>query len=77
MGYINNTQESYYEGGDFGGYQFVPVSDIITNFLLMFTGEGKVIPKASRSEIQMHARRCIQEFSYDIFKTRKNGEIKI
>ena len=77
MGYINNTQESYYEGGDFGGYQFVPVSDIITNFILMFTGEGKVIPKASRSEIQMHARRCVQEFSYDIFKTTKSQEIEL
>lgn len=77
MGYINNTQQSYYEGGDFGGYQFVPVSDIITNFILMFTGEGKVIPKASRSEIQMHARRCVQEFSYDIFKTTKSQEIEL
>lgn len=77
MGFISETQEDYHGGSDIGGYQYVPLADIINNFILMFTGEGKVIPKAKRTEIQMHAKRCIQEFSYDVFKSYKAYEIEI
>lgn len=77
MGFITDTQETYYEGSSFGGYQYIPVADIINNFIIMFTGEGKVIPKARRTEIQMHAKRAIQEFSYDVFKSFKAHEIEI
>lgn len=77
MGFINETNQAYYEGDNIGGYQYVPLGDIINNFLLMFTGEGKVIPKARRTEIQMHAKRGIQEFSYDVFKSHKSQEIEL
>ena len=77
MGFIQETNETYYSGGDLGSYQFVELSSIINNFILMFTGEGKVIPKARRTEIQMHAKRAIQEFSYDIFRTSKSYEIEL
>jgi len=77
MGFINETDQSYYEGNDIGGYQYVSVDDIINNFLIMFTGENKVIPKSNRTEIQMHAKRAIQEFSYDIFKSFKGQEIEV
>ena len=77
MGFISDDNETYYEGSDIGGYQYVPLADIINNFTLMFTGEGKVIPKARKTEIQMHAKRCIQEFSYDVFKSYKSQEIEI
>jgi len=77
MGFINETDQSYYEGNNIGGYQYVSIDDIINNFLIMFTGEGKVIPKSNRTEIQMHAKRAIQEFSYDVFKSFKGHEIEI
>ena len=77
MSFITETNEEYYDGNDFGGYQFVPLKDIVNNFVLMFTGEGKVIPKASNTEVRMHARRAIQEFSYDIFRTYKAQEIEV
>ncbi len=77
MGFISETNENYYENGDIGGYQFIPLSEIVNNFILMFTGEGKVIPKARRTEIQMHAKRAIQEFSYDVFRASKAQEIEV
>jgi hypothetical protein len=77
MGFITENEQSYYNGDNIGGYQYIPLADIINNFILMFTGEGKVIPKARRTEIQMHGRRAIQEFSYDIFKSYKSQEIEL
>lgn len=77
MGFISDSEETYYEGANIGNYQFVNLADIINNFLIMFTGEGKVIPKSNRTEVQMHAKRCIQEFSYDVFRTSKAHEIEI
>jgi len=77
MGFISETQEDYHGGSNIGGYQYVPLADIVNNFILMFTGEGKVIPKARKTEIQMHAKRCIQEFSYDVFKSYKAQEIEL
>ncbi len=77
MGFINETNQAYYEGDNIGGYQYISLADIINNFSLMFTGEGKVIPKARRTEIQMHAKRGIQEFSYDVFKSHKSQEIEV
>lgn len=77
MGFINETNQAYYEGDNIGGYQYVPLGDIINNFLLMFTGEGKVIPKANRTEVSMQAKRAVQEFSYDIFRVKKSQEIEL
>ncbi len=77
MGFINETNQAYYEGNNIGGYQYVPLADIITNFILMFTGEGKVIPKANRTEVSMQAKRAVQEFSYDIFRVKKSQEIEL
>lgn len=79
MGFINENNESYYENpsNEFGQYQFVPLKDIINNFIIMYTGEGKVISKGRRTEVQMHAKRAIQEFSYDVFKVYKSQEIEL
>jgi hypothetical protein len=77
MGLINETNQAYYEGSNIGGYQYVNLNDIITNFILMFTGEGKVIPKANKTEIKMQAKRAVQEFSYDVFRSKKAQEIEL
>lgn len=77
MGLINETNQAYYTGSNIGGYQYVNLNDIITNFILMFTGEGKVISKANKTEIAMQAKRAVQEFSYDIFRSKKAQEIEL
>ena len=45
MGLINTTEQSYYEGNNFGGYQFISLKDIVNNFMLSYVGEEKIIPK--------------------------------
>ena len=49
MGLLDNTTpQEYYDGNDFGNYQFVSLTDIINQFMLVYVGEDKIIPKAKR-----------------------------
>ena len=40
-------------------------------------GEGKIISKVSRTDVQFHGMRAIQELSYDVFRCFKQQEIKL
>ena len=42
MGLINQTQ-AYYDGKDFGNYQFASLNDIINQFMVVYVGEDKII----------------------------------
>mgnify|MGYP003646705632 CR=1 FL=1 len=77
MALLNQTQQDYYDGNDFGGYQFVSLEHIITNFTIAYVGEGKIIPKIRRTDIAFHAQRAIQELSFDTFKSIKSQEITL
>ena len=43
MALVNSTQQAYYDGNDFGNYQFVSLKDIINQFMLIYVGEDKII----------------------------------
>lgn len=86
MGLLNETSEQYYLGADglwnsldenYGAYQFLTLGDIVNNFIIAFTGDDKVISKVSRSEVLMHAKRGLQELSYDVLPSHKSIEIEI
>ena len=77
MGLINQTQQDYYQGNDFGGYQFVSIEDIIDNFAATFVGEGKILQNVLRADISFHAHRALQELSFDTFKSCKSQEIEV
>jgi len=78
MGLLDNqTQQDYYDGNDFGGYQFTSLNDIITNFTIAYVGENKIISKIKRTDIAFHAQRAIQELSFDTFKSIKSQEITL
>ena len=77
MALLNQTQQDYYDGNDFGGYQFISLNDIITNFTIAYVGEHKIIQKAKRTDIAFHAQRAIQELSFDTFKSIKSQEITL
>ena len=51
---------------------FISLNDIINNFLISYTGPGKLIPDAKRTEVVFHARRCLQEFAYETLKSQMN-----
>jgi len=78
MGLLDGTtQQQYYEGNDYGNYQFTSLENIINQFLVTHVGEGKIISKASRIDVAFHAQRAMQELSFDTFKSIKAQEITV
>jgi len=78
MGLLDDqTQNAYYSGSSFGGYQFISLDDIINNFIFAYTGEDNIIPKVKVSTVQFHAMRALQELSFDTFKSVKSQEIVV
>jgi len=49
---------------------FISLNDIINNFIISYTGPGKLIPDSKRTEVIFHARRCLQEFAYETLKSQ-------
>mgnify|MGYP000915172529 FL=1 len=56
---------------------FISLNDIINNFLISYTGPGRLIPDAVRTEVIFHARRCLQEFAYETLKSQFTEETGI
>ena len=76
MAYLNSYQ--YYENdgqqpenANWGSYQYVSLTDIVNNFLLMYQGNHSLINNEERYKILFHAKRAIQELNYDAFKETK------
>jgi len=80
MGLLTQNEQQYYDSGNsgnYGNYQFVSLRDIITGFMVQYVGESKLLTKVNRNDVQYHAMRAIQEFSYDTFKSFKAQEITV
>jgi len=82
MAYLSQYQ--YYENAgvapsnvNWGSYQYVPLTDIVNNFLLMYYGNHSLINNEERYKILFHAKRGIQELNYDAFKEIKALELKV
>lgn len=60
-----------------GNYRYISLNDIVTNFMVSYVGKDKIIPRIKRTDVLFHAKRGIQEFSYDIFKVEKIQEIEV
>ena len=77
MGLLNQTQQDYYQGNNHGNYQFVSLADIINQFMVVYVGEDKIIPKAKRLDVAFHAQRALAELSFDTLKSVKAQEITL
>ena len=62
---------------NYGSYEYISLNDIINNFIVAYIGAGKLIPSAKRTDIMFHAKRGLQEFSYDTLKVIKSQELTI
>ena len=62
---------------NYGSYEYIKLNDVINNFLVAYVGEGKLIPSVKRTDIMFHAKRGLQEFSYDTLKSIKSQELSI
>ena len=78
MGILQNTQQQYYQDPDnYGNYQFITLKEVINQFMIVYVGEEKLINKAREIDVQFHARRGLQEMSFDTFKCTKAYELNV
>jgi hypothetical protein len=62
---------------NYGSYSYIKLNDIVNNFLVAYVGAGKLIPSAKRTDLIFHAKRALQEFSYDTLKSINSQELSI
>ena len=62
---------------NYGEYGYITLDDIINNFLIAYVGQDKLIPSVSRTDVLFHAKRGLQEFSYDTLKSIKSQELTV
>tara|TARA_R100000005_G_C5003027_1_gene210979 strand:- start:6476 stop:7663 length:1188 start_codon:yes stop_codon:yes gene_type:complete len=60
---------------NYGSYSYITLDDIINNFLAAYVGAGKLIPSVKRTDVIFHAKRGLQEFSYDTLNSIKKLEV--
>jgi len=62
---------------NYGSYGYITLNDIINNFMVAYVGEGKLIQQVKRTDVIFHAKRSLQEFSYDTLKSIKSQELTV
>lgn len=77
MALAQYTPKEYYNSKNQGYYQFVTIDDIISNFLVSYVGDDKIIKSTKRTEVSYHAQRTLQELSYDTIDNVKSIEVEI
>jgi hypothetical protein len=64
-------------GDNYGSYSLLSLNDIINNFIVAFTGPDQILNNVKRNNILFHARRSVQEFSYDTLPVIKSMELTV
>ena len=67
----DTVQENY------GSYAYTSLNDVINGFIATYVGEHKLVGDVKRTDVIFHAKRGLQEFSYDTLKSVKSQEITI
>ena len=62
---------------NYGSYAYITLNDAINNFLIAYVGAGKLVSSVKRTDVIFHAKRGLQEFSYDTLKVIKSQELTI
>jgi len=62
---------------NYGSYSYISLNDIVDNFIVGYTGEDQILNKVKRSQILFHAKRSLQELSYDTLPSLKSQELTI
>lgn len=62
---------------NYGSYEYITLDDVVTNFMIAYVGNGKLISSAKKTDVIFHAKRGLQEFSYDTLKSIKSQELTI
>ena len=77
-GYLTGqTQQIYYSGNTYGGYQYISLEEIIDNFTAAYVGEGKILQNVLKADVSFHAHRSLAELTYDTLRSCKSQEIEV
>lgn len=76
---IDQSEKAYGQTveDNYGSYGYITLNDIINNFMVAYVGEGKLIQQVKRTDVIFHAKRSLQEFSYDTLKSIKSQELTV
>ena len=78
---VGNWDVGYYritlKEKQYGNYRYTSITDVINNFYFSYVGFDRLLPSAKKNEIAFHAKRALQEFSYDVLKSIKKQELTI
>lgn len=76
MAYLSGYE--YYENSgnspedkNWGSYQYVPLKDVVNNFMLFYTGNQEIIGKVARSKAVFHAKQIIKQLNMNAFDETK------
>lgn len=80
--YGNPLNPNSYAYGDtveenYGSYSYISLNDVVNNFMVAYVGTGKLIGSVKRTDIIFHAKRSMQEFSYDTLKSIHSMELNV
>ena len=62
---------------NYGSYGYTSLNDVITGFIATYVGEHKLIADVKRTDVIFHAKRGLQEFSYDTLKSVRSQELTV
>jgi len=66
------TNQTYYENEEnWGSYQYVSLSDVVNNFMLMNVGDDQLVNNVSRYKVLFYAKEAIKELNYDSAREKK------
>jgi hypothetical protein len=75
--YGNNDAFGTVVEENYGSYAYTTLQDIINNFIIAYIGSGKLISDVKRTDVIFHAKRGMQEFSYDTLRSIKSQELTV
>jgi len=64
-------------GDNWGSYSYLTLNEVIDNFLNIYVGDDQMIKSLQRKQVLFHARRAMQELSYDTLKAYKSQELTV
>jgi len=62
---------------NYGSYEYISLDEIVNNFIVGYTGPGKILENINRAQVVFFAKRGLQEFSYDTLRSVKSIELSL
>ena len=60
------TEQTYYsDSANWGGYQYVPLSEIVNNFMLINVGNDTLVNNVPRHKVLFYAKEAVKQYNYD------------